>query len=241
MNHTQWHQISTKFLCKVIFIILIVSGNFSLAKEQSEPNKTHQWLPSEQLKPGMRVTTASGQQLTVTKGWQQRKQPQKTYNLEVNGTHTYFVGKNKIWVHNNCFEVLKHNTEQYDDFIKVYHEESMGMNAGTEQTAVAIYADKTGAIQHIGPFQYMKPEVKQALEQGKIQEFFIKGKSGMNGPNLKASTADQLSLHKSPLLSNAAYEGYENAMKILSRTVENYQIFKNHTFRTVTQKLLNNL
>ncbi|UFP94214.1 polymorphic toxin-type HINT domain-containing protein [Gloeobacter morelensis] len=59
------------------------------------------WTAAEQLKSGDRVQAADGKWLRVA-GLQAQPQRQRTYNLEVEGEHTFFVGNTQAWVHNEC-------------------------------------------------------------------------------------------------------------------------------------------
>ncbi|WP_229207195.1 MULTISPECIES: polymorphic toxin-type HINT domain-containing protein [unclassified Duganella] len=63
------------------------------------------WVESGNLKPGMRVQTGAGDGLLVESLVSTGQSPD-TYNLTVSEFHSYFVGKNRIWVHNvKCGEL----------------------------------------------------------------------------------------------------------------------------------------
>lgn len=56
-------------------------------------------MPAGELTPGLRVLTANGKWLTTERvGGQQTRTT--VYNFEVADFHTYFVGKQAAWVHN---------------------------------------------------------------------------------------------------------------------------------------------
>ncbi|UFP94202.1 RHS repeat-associated core domain-containing protein [Gloeobacter morelensis] len=59
------------------------------------------WTPAERLKSGDRVQAADGGWLRVT-GLAAQEQARKTYNLEVEGDYSFFVGDTQAWVHNAC-------------------------------------------------------------------------------------------------------------------------------------------
>jgi hypothetical protein len=59
------------------------------------------WVDSIDLKPGMRVPRYEGGFLTVVSITSLNRSP-VTYNFEVEGFHTYFVGEQGAWVHNAC-------------------------------------------------------------------------------------------------------------------------------------------
>lgn len=72
--------------------------------------KEQGWTRADQLKAGNLVLTASGGYVKVGAGtWLQSEQ--LAYNMSVAQYHTYFVGKQQVWVHNDCDESL----EQYAD------------------------------------------------------------------------------------------------------------------------------
>jgi hypothetical protein len=70
-----------------------VTANHPLFSEDRED-----WVPAGELKIGEKVRTLDGT-ATLT-GKKQRPGRHKVYNLEVHRTHTYFVGREGLWVHN---------------------------------------------------------------------------------------------------------------------------------------------
>jgi len=57
------------------------------------------WVPAGRLQHGDRIQSAAGRLITV-EHIQVRQERQMVYNLRVEGTHTFFVGRNKLLVHN---------------------------------------------------------------------------------------------------------------------------------------------
>ncbi|KOC58585.1 Putative uncharacterized protein ybfO [Habropoda laboriosa] len=57
------------------------------------------WLNTLQLQPGMKLVDAQHHEQTIRSITVDRT-PVTTYNLTVLDDHTFFVGKNKVWVHN---------------------------------------------------------------------------------------------------------------------------------------------
>ncbi|MCF9047117.1 polymorphic toxin-type HINT domain-containing protein [Acinetobacter nectaris] len=57
------------------------------------------WLNTLQLQPGMKLVDAQHHQQTI-RSITVDNTPVTTYNLTVLDDHTFFVGKNKVWVHN---------------------------------------------------------------------------------------------------------------------------------------------
>ena len=58
------------------------------------------WTKVADLAPGMRLSTAKG--AALVRSMSLEKKTQDVYNFEVEGTHTYFVGRFETWVHNIC-------------------------------------------------------------------------------------------------------------------------------------------
>lgn len=61
------------------------------------------WVAAGQLEPGERVLLRSGAEVSV-RGAQALDDRITVYNFEVEGFHTYFVGAEGLWVHNDCEE-----------------------------------------------------------------------------------------------------------------------------------------
>jgi Pretoxin HINT domain len=59
------------------------------------------WTETDLLKSGDLIEAKDGKWLTV-EAVQPTQEKATGYNLEVETDHTYFVGNQKIWVHNNC-------------------------------------------------------------------------------------------------------------------------------------------
>ncbi len=59
------------------------------------------WTAADKLQAGERVLAADGKWLRVV-DLEVQPQRQRTYNLEVEGDHTFFVGDTGAWVHNEC-------------------------------------------------------------------------------------------------------------------------------------------
>lgn len=63
--------------------------------------KDRGWTPAKVLKTGDRVLSHQGIWLQLVSS-RLKRTVQDVYNLEVEGYHTYFVGKLGAWVHNSC-------------------------------------------------------------------------------------------------------------------------------------------
>ena len=64
------------------------------------------WPETKDLTPGTELVSADGDRaIVITVLKTERIEP--TYNFEVEGFHTYFVGESGVWVHNACKVALK--------------------------------------------------------------------------------------------------------------------------------------
>jgi RHS repeat-associated protein len=59
------------------------------------------WTPAEDLRAGDTFDLYAGKH-AVFAGAEKEREKATVYNLEVDGTHTYFVGHVGVWVHNGC-------------------------------------------------------------------------------------------------------------------------------------------
>ncbi|WP_164928463.1 polymorphic toxin-type HINT domain-containing protein [Gloeobacter violaceus] len=64
------------------------------------------WTAADKLQAGDRVQAVDGRWLRVV-GLAAQEQRQRTYNLEIEGEHTFFVGHNQAWVHNECISLYR--------------------------------------------------------------------------------------------------------------------------------------
>jgi len=70
---------------------------------RNESDFEGQWVAAKDLKAGYKCLLANGKTAIITGTWvEELAEPETTYNIEVEGAHTYFVGKNGILVHNAC-------------------------------------------------------------------------------------------------------------------------------------------
>jgi len=68
------------------------------------------WVKTSDLRPGTHLVRADGAAATVD-FVRDTHHAAPTYNLTVEGWHTYFVGKDKLWVHNACSPELQNAIE----------------------------------------------------------------------------------------------------------------------------------
>jgi hypothetical protein len=64
------------------------------------------WVQTADLRPGTLLVRADGPAATVG-SIRDTHHAAPTYNLTVEGWHTYFVGKDKVWVHNTCNRAIR--------------------------------------------------------------------------------------------------------------------------------------
>jgi hypothetical protein len=86
-----------------------VSETFHATEAHPFYVKGEGWTRAAGLLPGDEVFTSLGGWLRVSGGtWTDRRAA--VYNIEVDGTHTYFVGRMQAWVHNVCAGTSKSAT-----------------------------------------------------------------------------------------------------------------------------------
>ena len=90
---------------RVVYVLILANA----AGEQSRIEATHNhpfyvngqgWVDAVALKPGMQIPDNEEGMLTVVSLTKTDRSP-VTYNLEVADFHTFFVGEQRAWVHNN--------------------------------------------------------------------------------------------------------------------------------------------
>lgn len=67
------------------------------------------WMPASELDYGMHLKTHDGSALSV-RGPPVATRKADVYNIEVQGAHTYFVGRSGALVHNKCLSIGSHGT-----------------------------------------------------------------------------------------------------------------------------------
>lgn len=84
-------------------------------------DQTNRFLPLAQLTAGMELYLANGQSAKVLRVEKTRGPPSgsnTTYNFEVEEFHTYFVGKNGVWVHNSGRAPCERSFSIWNRFMK---------------------------------------------------------------------------------------------------------------------------
>lgn len=76
-------------------------GTSALGTTATHPFYTDKgWVKAIDLRVGMDCYSENGSRLTLLNVEHPLPHPQTVYNLQVAGFHTYFVGEQKVWVHN---------------------------------------------------------------------------------------------------------------------------------------------
>ncbi|WP_374597967.1 polymorphic toxin-type HINT domain-containing protein [Brevundimonas sp.] len=63
------------------------------------------WTETAELEPGSEIVTADGRSSVIV-SVERTERIERTYNFEVEGFHTYFVGESGLWVHNSCDKTI---------------------------------------------------------------------------------------------------------------------------------------
>ncbi len=110
---------------------------------------TKSFVHADQLEESSRVASADGQPLTVTaisRRAASEGETFTTYNIEVAGSHTYFVGRQRAWVHNTstpCKVAMKRFTDVLDEL----GESADKTKAAEEMFELLRSMEKSGDIQ----------------------------------------------------------------------------------------------
>lgn len=75
------------------------------------------WCAASDLEKGYILRTATGEEIEVSHvDIEKLDSPVKVYNLEVEGLHTYYVGENKVLVHNKCEDKSNEDSFYIEDW-----------------------------------------------------------------------------------------------------------------------------
>lgn len=107
-----WHQVSRTFIkpARVVLLIALVAPDGRTEEVGATPEhpfwvEGKGWTQAQELEPGDAVETVTGMHVHV-RSLQMSAELATVYNLEVEQTHTYFVGTLSEWVHNNSLSGL---------------------------------------------------------------------------------------------------------------------------------------
>ena len=143
------------------------------------------WVAAKNLKKGAKVFLFSTLLATVDSSYTQDTLC-TVYNFEVEHTHNYFVGKERVLVHNTCIkeveEALKQNPEYWGDAMRGRYQEFID-----DINADKIIIDKA---KRIGVVKEMK-DIRVKLFQGKSVDQF--------GNSIKLSNKQIENLQKSSI------------------------------------------
>ena len=119
-------------------LLVLHTGGEAIAATESHPL----WVEgtgmtaAANIQVGARLQTRSGSSVEVTRI--ERKEGEfRVFNFEVEGAHTYFVGKSEVWTHNSCFVSSQTgNTSRNSGLLR----QSMGLQTGAGKDAHHIVA-----------------------------------------------------------------------------------------------------
>jgi hypothetical protein len=89
------------------FLLKTEHDQFALTPNHKLWVQGHGWMPVKDIEFGAAIATAAGDTLVVSKEYVNR--PLSVYNFTVDKTHTYFVGKEQIWSHNEVCDITQWN------------------------------------------------------------------------------------------------------------------------------------
>ena len=108
-GEVEWKPITARFVNdddRLTYALVLVDENGNEEKYEVTDNHPFNveglgWVDSSKLKAGMKIPSYKGGYLTVVSFTSLNRSP-VTYNVEVGDFHTYFVGGQGAWVHNQC-------------------------------------------------------------------------------------------------------------------------------------------
>jgi hypothetical protein len=103
------------------------------------------WVAAKELAKGDRLITPDEKVAVVGEVRVEavRGPPVAVYNLEVENTHTYFVGKQGVWVHNACSHGGPAHAGAIDDIAAQYERQGFEVKINTELDNSGIRPDIT--------------------------------------------------------------------------------------------------
>jgi RHS repeat-associated protein len=135
------------------------------------------WVQAGSLQPGMRVPSAHGGWLRVSRAtW--RQSPETVFNFEVEEYHTYFVGGLAAWVHNNkgCVHEASDATERAKEIHGALKEVTQ------RKTTVAVTETQEGIRVISSSEDRLRPAQRKLLKEGEV-EARGKGHAEVTGVN----------------------------------------------------------
>jgi len=103
-GEVSYQRVTQTFRNRTHYLVTVDTGKEKIKATRSHPFYVEGkgWVAAKDLEKGDRLQTPEGEVLVVRAVAVKaiRGPPVATYNLEVEGTHTYFVGKVGVWVHN---------------------------------------------------------------------------------------------------------------------------------------------
>ena len=124
------------------------------------------WTVARDLRPGASIVTASGDRATVVSvADSTRIEP--TYNFEVADFHTYFVGREEIWVHNACNPLWKLGDSASKNLAKMTRQMQQRGWTGRQITEAVKKGEQFAAPNNLNPAngatRYVNPTTGQSV------------------------------------------------------------------------------
>lgn len=168
----------------------------------------NEWIKAIELKTGMLMLTDTGKEIEITKIEHVHKNV-PTFNLEVEGNHNYYVGKDSVLSH-NASKVSKFATT---DLIEVEFYKLIDSNAKTEYVGQTIQGTGTRYQQH--EYDYKKNPSKKPWMKNVDGHLKIK-LNGINGP-FKMTPYEAAVIEMFELNSNGGIKKLGNKVNPISK------------------------
>lgn len=129
------------------------------------------WVAAGDLEPGDEVFTSRGGWVRVS-GASWRAERQTVYNFEVKGFHTYFVGLEKVWVHNDCWlgKNVRETGTVSSGSLRGYRKATSDIDGGMG-AARDSFESLTGRVPEVTDSSALRP-TDSYVEAGKIEVYF---------------------------------------------------------------------
>ena len=130
------------------------------------------WTAACKLRAGDILVTVNGEYVALEKIQHEiLESPETTYNFEVEGFHTYYVGEKSVLVHNKCSGSYEIEFQSGKNYVGKGSEARMRVSA------------KIHSMMYNDPVTSMKWDFAPSVEQAFVDEYFKMAIRGVNNPN----------------------------------------------------------
>ena len=167
------------------------------------------WSPARELQPGTLIVAGENQiAICESNHREEHREGIRVYNFEVSKTHTYFVGKNRIWVHNTC--------ERLAEFA-LYLDEAGANNPYTHSSIKGIVIDGAGNI-------LVSPEAARLYQETVLEKGFL----GFTADTFRENLIRYYKLTKSEIKALLLEQGLTKGqasekLRAILRTIKAYE------------------